>query len=186
MFPATSKSRRPPLDRAALDRLALAYVARFATTRARLSQYLDRKVEQRGWADDGAPPVAAIVERLAALGYVDDRIFARARANALTRKGYGRRRVAAALAGAGIDADDADAAIRGDRDDVEDGNGDAGDAAMTVALAFARRRRIGPFASAPPDDAARRRAFAALMRAGHDPDVARRVLALAPGDADPD
>ena len=184
MFPATSKSRRPPLDRAALDRLALAYVARFATTRAKLSQHLNRKVEQRGWAEDGAPPVTAIVERLAALGYVDDQVFARARANALTRKGYGRRRVAAALAGAGIDADDADAAIRGDRpEDIEE---DEGDAAMTVALAFARRRRIGPFASAPPDEAARRRAFAALMRAGHDSDVARRILALAPGEDDQD
>ncbi|MGF7149287.1 regulatory protein [Sphingomonas zeicaulis] len=185
MFPATSKSRRPPLDCAALDRLALAYVARFATTRAKLAQYLKRKVEQRGWADEGAPPVAAIADRMAALGYVDDQLFARARANALTRKGYGRRRVAAALAGAGIDADDAAAAIRGrGPDHIQEE--DEGDAAMTVALAFARRRRIGPFATTPPDDAARRRAFAALMRAGHDPDVARRVMALAPGEADPD
>lgn len=184
MLPATTKSRRPPLDRTALDRLALAYVARFATTRARLASYLDSKVEQRGWAEDGPPPVAAIVERLAALGYVDDQGFARARVKALTRKGYGQRRVAAALAGAGIDAEDAEAAIRGDQD--SDGGEDAGDVAMAVALAFARRRRIGPFAATPPDEAARRRAFAALMRAGHDPDVARRILARSPEDADSD
>ena len=47
----TSRERRqpPPLDAAALERLALRYVERFATTRGRLTDYLTRKIRERGW-----------------------------------------------------------------------------------------------------------------------------------------
>ena len=55
---------RPPLSAEKLNELALAYVGRFATTRARLRTYLRRKVRERGW-DDGSPPdFEAIAERL--------------------------------------------------------------------------------------------------------------------------
>ena len=174
MFPATPKSPLRPLDRQALDRQALAYVARFATTRAKLTAHLRRKVEQRGWAGPGIAPIDEIVARVVALGYIDDAQFARARATALARRGYGRRRVAAALSAAGIDADDAAAAMESEPEADED-------PAFSAALTFARRRRIGPYASVPADDTSRRRAFAAMMRAGHDPDVARRILAISPG-----
>ena len=50
------------------------------------------------------------------------------------------------------------------------------------ALAFAKRRRIGPYAAEPPDRSGRDQAFAALLRAGHDLDTARAILAMAPGD----
>ena len=38
-----------PLDGQRLDALALHYVGRFATTRAKLVQYLHRKLRERGW-----------------------------------------------------------------------------------------------------------------------------------------
>ena len=74
-------SARPPtpLDPARLERLALRYVERFATTRAKLRRYLERKLRERGWGADAAPDTAALVERMAALGYVDDAAFAEAR-----------------------------------------------------------------------------------------------------------
>lgn len=160
---------RSPLDAAALERLALHYVGRYATTRAKLAGYLRRKIEERGWAGEETPSVEALVVRAAALGYVDDRAFAASRAAALARRGYGARRRADALRAAGIEPEDRAAAIDADEDE------------MTSAFAFARRRRIGPFARAPMDDVVRRRAFAALLRAGHAPGVAARVL-----DADPE
>ena len=166
----------PPLDRAALERLAIVYVGRYATTRARLRTYLIRKLRERGWAEEGAAPIEALVERCAALGYVDDRQFATARAASLGRRGYGARRVGDALRAAGIAEPDAAPA-----------RAEADEAAWTTAVAFARRRRIGPFAVVAADPDRRRKALAAMLRAGHALDIARRLIDTAPDEAfDPD
>src|SRR4051794_3739244 len=79
----------PPLDEEGLERIALFYAGRYATTRARLDSYLRRKLKERGWGGPGEPPLARLIERFAALGYVDDRAFATARAASLGRRGYG-------------------------------------------------------------------------------------------------
>ncbi|WP_414900067.1 RecX family transcriptional regulator [Sphingomonas flavalba] len=165
MRPRPGHSTAPPLDDDSLSRLALGYVGRYATTRARLAAYLERKLTQRGWAGEGDPPVAALVARFADLGYVDDLAYANARAMALQRRGYGERRISVALRVAGI----ADA----DRVSVEDSAKAGGWAA---ALAFARRRRFGPFAPRPPDRAARQRAIAAMLRAGHPFEFVIRIV----------
>ncbi len=164
-------ARRPdPLDIGALNRLALAYVGRFATTQAKLAQYLRRKIAQRGWNASDEAPVDAIVARCAAAGYVDDEAYAEARSAALTRRAYGARRIGRALAAAGIDRDLAARVLP-----------DAA-AAGAAAEAFARRRRFGPFASGPVDSVARRRAMAAMLRAGHSFELAQRFTD--PGQAD--
>jgi len=56
----------PPLDESKLNELAQRYVGRFATTRAKLSSYLRRKVRERGWDGARPPDVEAAAERLAA------------------------------------------------------------------------------------------------------------------------
>lgn len=162
---------RPPLDAAGLERAALFYAGRYATTRARLRAYLTRKLNERGWAEAGEPPVDSLVGKLAALGYVDDRAFAAARAAALGRRGFGERRVAATLRAAGIDEADAEEARRASRD-----------TAWEAALRFAERKRIGPFALAEADRAVREKALAAMLRAGHPPQIARRLVAARPGE----
>ena len=156
---------RPPYDEETIERLALFYVGRFATTRARLSDYLGRKVKERGWA--GARPFdpAGLADRLAGLGYVDDLAFAEARARSLGARGYGVRRVAQSLRAAGVGEEERASALPEDEE-----------AAWEAALAFARRRRIGPYARGTPDPRERQKQFAALMRAGHGVDVARRLL----------
>ena len=45
---------RPPLDQEGLERLALFYAGRYATTRAKLRTYLKRKVAERGWSGSAA------------------------------------------------------------------------------------------------------------------------------------
>ncbi|MEY4670243.1 MAG: hypothetical protein RLZZ415_122, partial [Pseudomonadota bacterium] len=79
------RERRPPrpLDRERLNELALAYLARFATSAAKLEAYLRRKLRERGWDGEGEPPVAALVERCVAAGYVDDAAYARSKAGSL-------------------------------------------------------------------------------------------------------
>lgn len=155
---------RKPLDSDALGRLALHYLSRYASTRAKLSQYLRRKVQERGWADASPADYDAIVARCAALGYVDDRVFAETRAASLGRRGYGARRIGAALQGAGI-ARDLIADVM--PDDV---------ANFAAAEAYARRKRIGPFGPAHSDHKLSQRQLAAMLRAGHSFNLAKQFV----------
>ncbi len=146
--------------------MALRYVERYASTRAKLTAYLTRKVRERGWEGPAVADVAAIVARFAELNYVDDAAFAATRTASLMRRGYGPRRVAAALhqAGVGGAAEETSAQAR-----------------WEAAVAFARLKRIGPFAAAQPDRAGREKAMGAMLRAGHEPATARRIVQAEPG-----
>lgn len=160
-----------PLNAARLEELALAYVARFATSRAKLADYLARKLRERGWEGDGEPPVAVLCDRFVAAGYVDDVAYARAKSGGLLRRGYGPRRVSQALGAAGI-GEDIRAEVR------------AGEAAQRrAALAMARKRGFGPFGTAPADRAGREKQIAAMLRAGHAMDSARELVDAASVDA---
>lgn len=156
-----------------LERAALDYAARYATTRAKLAAYLRRKLRERGWTGTGSPPVEVLVQRFAEVGYVDDLVFASARTDSLLRRGYGARRIDTALRAAGIDAETAG----GLRDHIDAGADEA-------AARFARRKRIGPFADHVPDRDERRRWIAAMARAGHPIDVVLRLLEADPSDLD--
>lgn len=167
---------KKPLGAARLDELALAYVARFATSRAKLLRYLARKVRESEWIDESDAMAAceAVADRMERLRYLDDRQYAAMRAGAMTRRGLGVRRVKAQLYVDGIAAEDS-----GDAIDAAEGK------AVAAAIGFARRRRFGPFAANSTDDPKQReRQVAAFARAGHSPSLARRILAVAPGDED--
>jgi regulatory protein len=152
--------------------MALRYVARFATSAARLEAYLARKLKERGWAGEpeeegenrGTEKAAEIVARFVAAGYVDDEAYARARSGSLARRGYGQRRIDMALDAAGI-AGDLREAVRG-------GEGEQ----RRSALSLARRRRFGPFGREPADRATREKQLAAMARAGHRLDMARELV----------
>lgn len=166
------RQKRPPrpLDAARLDELALAYVARFAASAAKLESYLKRKLRERGWDGEGDPPTADIVARFVGAGYVDDAAYARMKAGSLRRRGYGERRVAQALDAAGIGGDL--------REEVRGGEGEQRRAAMTLA----RRRRFGPWGAAA-DPQTREKQLAAMLRAGHRMDIARAVVHAADSQA---
>lgn len=154
-----------PLDQARLRDLALSYVARFATSAAKLEAYLARKIRERGADDDlGPDAVRALVGQLVELGYVDDAAYARAKAGGLLQRGYGARRVEQALRGAGIGEDVRDR-VRPDEA-----------RARHAALALVRKRRFGPYAVQPADKAGREKQIAAMVRAGHGFDMARVLV----------
>jgi regulatory protein len=161
---------RPPLDRGKLNELALYYVGKYATTRAKLSIYLSRKIRERGWEGETGPDIDRLVERFAETGLVDDATFALAKSRSLSERGYGGGRIRQALRAAGIQEADGDAA----RDF-------AATEAVASVVRFARRRRIGPFADVAPDRAGREKAIAAMIRAGHSFDLARAVVDTPPG-----
>ncbi len=188
-----------------LHAAALAHLARFAATEAGLRRVLERRITRWAHAAEAARDAtaggevgeiaagvaearrqaAAIAARLAASGVVDDATFAAARTRRLARARRARRAIAAHLAAKGVDAETARAALAA---------GEDGD--LLAALALARRRRLGPFAPADarpadtPDDtssddeAAARRPLAILARAGFPREIAERVLAMAPEQAE--
>lgn len=159
------KRDKSPLDGAQLEELALAYVARYATTRSKLARYLRRKLRERGWMTDEPPPdIAGLTQRYAERGFVDDEAYARSKSDSLLRRGYGARRVSQALGADGVE--------ESIRDQVMP---DAA-AARHAVLALARRRRFGPFAAGRPDRQLRERQIAALLRAGHSLDNARAMI----------
>jgi regulatory protein len=172
MAASPHRKPRPPLNAAKLDELALSYVGRFATTRAKLTAYLARKLRERGWDGEGEPPIEDLADRLTRLGYVDDRAYALAKARSLSGRGYGRRRLSQALAIAGVDVEQGeDARLLAESEAVE------------AALRFARRRSLGPFApSRASDPGERERALASMIRAGHPFGLARAIIDLDPGE----
>ena len=166
----------PPTE-AALHEAALAYLSRYAASRARLVEVLNRQCER--WAERAGGEAAAarladlrrlvrgVVERLVAAGIVDDAAFAASRARNLARGGRSRRAIAAHLAARGVSNGDAAEAL------PDDPEGE-----LAAALVLARRRRIGPFR--PPGAAEdRARELGVLARAGFSRETATRALGTA-------
>ena len=170
MSARTTGRKRKPLNPERLHELALFYVGKFATTRAKLAAYLNRKLRERGWEGEAPPDVDRLVERLAASGLVDDALYALSKSRSLSERGYGAARVRQSLRAAGVGEEDGAAAHEL-----------AADEAAAAALRFARRRRIGPFADAIPDRAGRERALAAMIRAGHGFELAKTLVDAEPG-----
>jgi regulatory protein len=174
-------SPSPPPTEASLHEAALAHLARYAATRAGLMRVLNNRIAR--WAraaelaeQDRAGAIAAaraaaeaVVARLAAAGAVDAAAFAVARARRLARAGRSAAAIAAHLAakGAGEAAAEAIGTALPDHD-----------AELAAALIAARKRRIGPYGPADASPEARRKALAALARAGFARPVAEAALAM--------
>lgn len=177
----------PPPTEAALHEVAVGYLARYSATRATLARMLNKRIDR--WAHASGDAEAAeqaaaakravrdVVARLAASGAVDDATFAQARSRRLTRTGHSRRATAAHLASHGVPAEIVAEALPYDA---------AGE--MEAAVAYARRRRFGPFhtLTAATEEAPERHRheLAALARAGFGREAAERALAMTPDEAE--
>ncbi len=177
----------PAPTRARLHDAALAHLARFAATEAGLVRVLDRRIDRwaRAAAAEGehdADAIAAgqqtsrqaareVVRALVQSGVVDDTAFAGARARSLTRAGRSRIAVSAHLAAKGVPQAVAQAALPDPESE------------LAAALAYARRRRLGPFRASDADEDTRRKELGALARAGFPQPVAQQALRMAPEDA---
>lgn len=188
---APKRPRRPagpPPNAARLREAALVHLARFAATEAGLRRVLERRIarwaraaEAEGQAREAIAAstatlnteIATIAKSLVAAGAVNDAAFAESRARRLARSGHSRRAISAHLAAKGVEAEAAAAALP-----------DGEEAELLAALAFCRRRRIGPFAREAPDAPARIKALAALARGGFAQGIARRALGMDPAEAE--
>jgi regulatory protein len=169
----------PPPDARTLHDAALRHLARYGTTQAGLLRVLARRIDRWARAATAEPETIAacraaareVVSRLAQVGAVDDAAFAASRARSLARAGRSRRAIGAHLAARGVPSE-LTAALPDDPA-----------AELAAALAYARRRRIGPFRQ-PPDPEQRMRDLGRLARAGFPQPIAEDVLRMAPEDAE--
>ena len=154
-----------------LDRWALHYLGRYASSAENLRRVLTRRVRRR--APEAVPAAAelidALVLRYRESGLLDDAAYAAARVQSLHRRGESMRTMRARLAAKGVPAADVADAVSGLRAVAPDPD-------LGAACAFARRRRLGPFRRAAADHA---RELAAFARAGFSRRVAEAVLACA-------
>lgn len=181
--------------RASLHEAALSYLARGAASADSVVKTLQRRIgnwarratragrDAETVAHDAAAArelIAEIVGRLGEVGLVNDAVFAETRAKRMSSAGRSRRAISAHLAHKGIDATTVREAVPHDAT-----------AELAAALAFARKRRIGPFAreaevveSRDAKRAAEKKALGAMARAGFDFGVCERVLRMDRDDAD--
>jgi regulatory protein len=195
--PAEARARRSAVDDPAT---VLDAAARFLEVRPRSVEEVRRRLREAGYRPeliDGA------VDRMTALGYLDDAAFARSWVESRDRaRPRGARALRAELRRKGVAAADIEAALlareaaaRGaDEDDAAAGSA-GGERAMSRAsdedAAIRLLARRGGAVLREPDPRKRRaKAYALLARNGFDPDVCATVAAAwlaGPGDdADPE
>ncbi len=161
-----------------LERWALAYLGRYASTAENLRRVLQRRVRRRFGEDAeamrlAAPLIDQVIERYCHSGLIDDAAYAVRRAETLHQRGDLLAKICARLVAKGVTgaiATDALAALRAA----------AADPDLVAACAFARRRRLGPYRSG---NIAPERELAALARAGFSRRIAEIVLACKDAEA---
>lgn len=177
-----TRTRRKPWSRERLERSAFHYLSRYASTRARLRDVLERKIRRsRNWvelSEEEAGWITEIADKCEQMGLIDDREFASVKARSLHRAGKSTKAIRSWLRGRGVDEARIDAAI--DELAEEGGLDRRDDVDASAALRFARKRRLGPFrrealASGPEGLKARQRELAALARAGFGIGIAHAI-----------
>lgn len=157
-----------------LERAARHYLERYATSSANLKRVLHNRVlraERAHGPDDGSAMAAidGIVARLVEVGAVDDRLYAESLARSQARKGASRRAILARLTAKGLSPADREHALAQLAEETADPE-------LTAAIAYARRRRLGPYRPEPQRTERRDRDLAALCRRGFALDLAVKVI----------
>jgi len=173
------ETRAAAIDAAQIERWALAYLGRFASSAENLRRVLLRRMrrrlpDDREAAAQAAVAIDALVARYRVSGLVDDAAYAAGRARARLRRGQSLKTIRAGLAAKGVAAEDAAAAIAALREE-------GGEPDLAAAVAFARRRRLGPYRRLPAAavNEFRLKELGAFARAGFARAVAQAVLACA-------
>jgi len=163
-----------------LERAALHYLERYASSSANLRRILMRRVEKSAAAhgtdpEEGARMIDALIARYRETGLLDDAGYSRMRAESLHRRGASARMTRMKLAAKGVGSDDIDAALDALAETVKEPD-------LAAAANYARRRRLGPWRKADRAEY-RARDLAALGRQGFGYEIAVRVVDAADGDA---
>ncbi len=174
-------NRRVPrkVSETSLRNAALYYMQRFSSSAENLRAVLMRRVHRSAHyhgtdPEQGAAWIAGIIQRFQEAGLLDDRAYAETKVRSLRERGNSDKSIRYKLLSKGVSRHLVEGAL------VEVFEKD-GSVEETAALAFARKRRLGPFAPGEARSALRNRHLAAMARAGFSYDLALRII-----DADAD
>jgi len=164
-----------------LYQAALAYTARYATSKENLRRVLWRKLRRAALrADEPAPDseeteaeISRIISRLESIGAVDDRAYAQAQLRTLSARGTSARSIRAKLQAKGVPAELATELMAATATD---------DSERAAAFRYAKRRRLGPYRTSAPSPERRQKELAALCRAGFSYALATIVVDCAEPD----
>ena len=155
-----------PLTPLRLERYAAWYLERYPAPSPHLRKMLHRRMDRAEDCQVDGSHVEAIIARLVQAGFVNDVQYAADKARSLHRRGNAPRAIRAKLASKGLYGDVVDQAIR-----------DLGEhAELDSAQTYARKRRLGAWASDSPSRERYQKDLAKLARRGFSYDVARRAL----------
>ena len=169
------KRTASPITAKYLQNAAVFYLERYASSAEGLRRVLRRRVSRARMLeapvmDNVDDAIEAVVQKFLSAGLLDDKAFAQTKARALHRRGVSGRLTRQRLQVAGVG-----------RDDVELGT-DPARREVQAAVAFARRRRLGPFRT-KDRDANKARDLASMARAGFAFALSRKVIESTDPDA---
>jgi len=170
-----------------LAKAAERYLERFAASEASLQRVLKNVVyraamDNPDFAKDEAEKqrlyaaIAQIIEKYKKIGILNDNAYAEMKVNSLRRRGLSRSAIEQKLAQKGVKQHIVASALKMHADGAE-----SDEAEFKAALAFAKRKRLGPFGKGG-DAAQRRKDLASLSRAGFSYDIARTALSYSEED----
>ena len=132
-------NKKPPrkIDGGYIERAALYYLERFASSADNLRQVLKRKIQRRCKLRGEAPAefyplIEPVIARYIASGLLNDELYARGQVASLRRRGGSARMIAAKMNAKGIKGDTLQTAIHNDETDE-----------LEAARNYARRRKLG-------------------------------------------
>lgn len=185
--PQKRKYKKPTPDR--LANIALYYLSRYAASEASLRRVLENRIRKAMMQDEDLAAdqtqqqklkqaIDDIVGRHKKSGAIDDAAYAETKVRSLRRSGGSNRKIALKLQQKGIAADLIDLALLKAQEEDPDFT------ESKAALAFAKRRRLGPYRSKLTWERmneekrakSKDKDYAAMARAGFSFDIIRNVL----------
>ncbi len=160
-----------------LERSALFYLERFASSSENLRRVLMRRVDASAKEhgtdrEEGAQFIDTLIERYERAGLLDDAAYADARVASMHRRGLSDRAISMKLRQKGVPGDLIERSLEALREELR---ADGTDPNWEAAMNYARRRRIGPFRKTSREEN-RERDLAALGRQGFDYQTARKIV----------
>lgn len=152
------------------------HLQRWPASESRVRRLLEQRVRRAqsfhgGTKEEAAPLIEAVIAELRESRILDDDAFARLWVDHLRRRGTSQRMIEKKLWEKGVDRLRVSAALA---DYVPD---EGGDPELDSAVAYATRRRLGPYRKPfDPDPVRRRKDLASMARAGFSYGIASKVL----------
>jgi regulatory protein len=187
-------AKKPPkkITETYLRNYGLFYLGRFASSVENFRKIMRRRIDNscRFHKEQDRSACNEMLERVIAdfmrSGLLNDDVYARGLTNSLRRRGLSGKSVLMKLGQRGIANAAAKTALaEWDRDNAAT---DGTDSDLIAALRTARKKRIGPFASALREtldpEKKKQRSLAALARAGFEYDLCLKIMGMSAEDAE--